>query len=103
MIHVIATIRAQDSKLEVLTSAFRAVLPQVRAKPGCIEYKLAINLRTGMPGQSTFSDDELVVIEKWTNLDALRVHLLDPIYRSWYTTVWHLVAEAAMQVFEDVD
>lgn len=103
MIHVIATLQAREGQLDNLTAAFRAIVFSMRKKAGCIEYSLAAHLSSGLPGQAPFNSDELVVVEKWANLDALKAHIADPDYRARFTGVWDWVAGASMQIFEAID
>ncbi|MFS2106026.1 putative quinol monooxygenase [Ralstonia sp. Ralssp135] len=102
MIHVIAAIQAKDGQLESLTAAFRMIVARTREKAGCIEYGLAVHLPSGLPGQAPFDPNELVVIEKWIDLDALNAHISDPEYRAWFAGLWHQVAGASMQILNVV-
>lgn len=103
MIHVIATIRAQDGKLDVLTDAFRKIVPAVLSKPGCIEYGLSVHLATDLAGQAAFDDQELIIVEKWSELAALKRHIADPAYRSSYAELWQWVSGASMQILKPID
>jgi quinol monooxygenase YgiN len=103
MIHVIAAIKAKEGLRDALAAAFRETLPAVRAKAGCIEYSLAVHVPTGLPGQLPFEGNELIIVEKWANPDALRAHISAPSYRAWYMNIWPMVAGACMQVFEALD
>jgi quinol monooxygenase YgiN len=99
MIHVIASITARDSMREIVEKAFREILSTVRAKPGCIQYELAVNFPSGFPGQPPYDDNELLIVEEWTDLDHLRAHMEDPKYRAWYVEIWPFVSKASMRVF----
>jgi quinol monooxygenase YgiN len=103
MIHVIAAIQAREGKLDNLTTAFRTIVVSTRQKAGCIEYNLAAHLPSGLPGQAPFNCDELIIVEKWADLDALKEHIADPDYRAWFTGVWDWVASASMQIFDALD
>jgi quinol monooxygenase YgiN len=103
MIHVIATIKAREGQRDALIAAFREILPDVRAKAGCLEYALALHLRSGFPGQPAFDDNEFIIVEKWADLAALQAHIASPTYQAWYVHLWHLVGGASMQVFEAID
>ena len=101
MIHVIAALRAQKGRRNAILCAFRGIIDDVRLKPGCVEYALAINVESGMQGQSAGSDDDVIIVEKWADLDLLKQHVADPGYQSWYLRqVWPDVASASMQIFE---
>jgi quinol monooxygenase YgiN len=101
MIHVIATLHAQKGRRNAILGAFRGIINDTLAKPGCVEYALAIHFESGMQGQSVGNDDDVIIVEKWTDLDVLKQHLTDPGYQSWYLEqVWPDVASASMQIVE---
>jgi quinol monooxygenase YgiN len=104
MIHVIATLQARDGNRDTLIAAFREILPDVRVKAGCLQYALAQHLATGFPGQAPFdAENELIIVETWSDLAALEAHLADPAYQAWYMPLWYLISGASMQIFEVVD
>lgn len=100
MIHVIAAIKAQPGQRDTLAAAFLDMLPRVRVKPGCIEYTLAFHLHSAFPGQPPFDENELIIVEKWDDLDALKAHMTDAAYQAWFVELWPLIASASMQVFQ---
>jgi quinol monooxygenase YgiN len=103
MIHAIAAIKAREGERDNLVAAFREILPEVRAKTGCLEYSLALHLRTGFPGQPPFDENEFIIVEKWDDLESLKAHMADPKYQAWFVKLWPLVAGASMQVFQALD
>jgi quinol monooxygenase YgiN len=104
MIHVIATIQARAGQRGTLVAAFREILPEVRLKAGCLQYALAQQLATGFPGQAPFdAENELILVETWSDLEALEAHLADPAYQAWYMPLWNLISGASMQIFEVLD
>ena len=52
--------------------------PAVRAESGCIEYAAFVDLAGFGPAQTLYGDDTFVVIEKWSDADALRAHARAP-------------------------
>lgn len=98
MIHVIATIKVNEEGWEKLVEAFRGILPTVRRKNGCLEYGLAVDVESGLPGQVLLEEKSLVIVEKWSDLDALNAHITDPEYRAWFDQVEHLIEDASMQI-----
>jgi quinol monooxygenase YgiN len=77
VIHVVAIVTAKPGRRDDLLAAFRANLPAVRAEAGCIEYEAAVD--AGGPGfQAKLGPDVVVVIEKWTSVDALKAHAATP-------------------------
>src|SRR4051794_25904768 len=78
MIHVIATIHTVPGERDAFLSAFRELVPKVRAEHGCLEYVPALDVESGNPAQPEIRTDVVTVIEKWHDLDALRKHLDSP-------------------------
>ncbi len=78
MIHVIATIKLLEGQRQAWLAEFQKVLPKVKAEVGCIEYAAAFDVATGLPVQPPIRDDVAIVIEKWSDLDALKAHLASP-------------------------
>jgi quinol monooxygenase YgiN len=101
MIHVIAALRAKKGRRNAILGAFRGIVDDVRAKPGCVEYSLAIHVESRMQAQTVGSGDDVIIVEKWADLNVFQQHVADPAYQSWYLEqVWPDVASASMQIFE---
>lgn len=103
MIYVMAAITANDGQREELVEAFRAILPAVRAKAGCLEYGLSIHLESGLEGQAPYDENVVTIVEKWVDLDALKAHINDHQYQDWFEQVWPLMADASMQILTAID
>jgi quinol monooxygenase YgiN len=78
MIHVIATIRTAPGRRDDFLAAFRALVPEVKAEGGCIEYGPTIDVASGLAPQPPLRNDVVTVVEKWQDLDALKRHLAAP-------------------------
>jgi quinol monooxygenase YgiN len=100
MIHVIAAIQAKPGQRDLLVRAFRQILARVQAKPGCLEYGLALHTRTDLAGQAPYDDDVVTLVEKWTDLEALQRHLADATFLDWLASQWHMVQSASMQILD---
>jgi quinol monooxygenase YgiN len=59
---VVATITPLPEHVDAVREALRAAVPQVHAEPGCELYALHED------------DDGFVMVERWADADALRVH-----------------------------
>ncbi len=80
MIHVIAELAltpAEAAKTAFLDQ-FRWLEPLVRAEEGCLEYRGALEIPTGISAQTPARGDVLIVIEKWSSEAALVSHLEAP-------------------------
>jgi quinol monooxygenase YgiN len=103
MIHVIATVTARPGQRAAVVDAFCRAAPAVRAKPGCLQYDLALPTPSGLPGQAAYEAGDLVVVEQWTSLADLVAHLGDEQYRAWYLQVHPCLSRASMQVLDAVE
>lgn len=103
MIHVLATIRLAPGKREEFLAEFRRLVPQVRAEQGCLEYGPAIDLPTGLPAQVPPREDVVMVIEKWSDLDALSAHLMAPHVASYRARVKSLILGTELQILQPAE
>jgi quinol monooxygenase YgiN len=100
MIHVIASIRTAPGRRDEVLNAFRALVPQVLAEAGCIEYGTATDLENVIDGQPAARPDLVTVVEKWQDPAALRAHLAAPHMVQFRGTVKDLVAGVEIRVLE---
>src|SRR6516162_10705978 len=100
MIHVIATIELVEGQREAFLKEFHALVPRVRAENGCLEYGPAVDLATGLAAQGLPRADVVTVIEKWSDLAALKAHLTAPHMEAYRPRVKHLVRSTALQILE---
>ena len=100
MIHVIATIELVAGQRDAFLNEFRALVPKVRAESGCLEYGPTIDVASGVPAQPTPRADVVTVVEKWTNLPALRAHLDAAHMQEYRLRVKHMVCSTTLQVLE---
>ena len=75
MIHVLAKIQLASGKRADFLVEFHKLVPLVRAEAGCVEYGPAVDATTDIAAQKPVGEETVMVIEKWENLDALKVHL----------------------------
>jgi quinol monooxygenase YgiN len=103
MLHVVATITLHRGAREAFLVEFLAIVPEVRAEDGCLEYGAAVDLPSGLGAQPPVRDDVVVVVEKWRDLAALRAHLEAPHMTSYRARVKDLVATVELQVLTPVE
>lgn len=100
MIHVIASVSIKEGKREEFLEIFKANVPHVKAEKGCIEYRPAIDVVTGIDAQ--LLDEHMVtVIEKWESRDALRAHLTAPHMLAYREKVSDMVEGVSLKVLAD--
>jgi quinol monooxygenase YgiN len=98
MIHVLATIDLRPNTRDRFLEEFRGIVPEVRAEAGCIEYGAAVDLPTDLPAQPPIRDDAAVIVEKWTDVEALRAHLAAPHMKAYRERVKPYVVRSTLHV-----
>jgi len=100
MIHVIATIELVGGQRDSFLNIFRALVPKVRGEAGCLEYGPTVDVATGIAAQGPLRANVVTVVEKWTDLAALKAHLVAPHMEDYRPKVKHLVRSVTLQVLE---
>jgi quinol monooxygenase YgiN len=103
MLHVVATIALHPGTREPFLREFLAIVPDVRAEDGCLEYGAAVDLSTGLAAQPPVRSDVVVVVETWRDLAALQAHLVAPHMMAYRERVKDLVATVELQVLAPVE
>jgi quinol monooxygenase YgiN len=102
MIHVIATIELNAGKRDAFLKEFHELMPKVRAEVGCIEYGPTADVETGLPVQVPFRENVITIIEKWSDLPALKAHLGASHMLEYRQRVQGLVSQVKLQVLQPV-
>lgn len=98
MVHVIATIEIAPGKRDAFLAEFRKLMPKVHAEKGCIEYGPAIDVASGIAVQDAVRENTVLVIEKWSDLPALKAHLAAPHMTDYREAVKDFVRGVKLQV-----
>jgi quinol monooxygenase YgiN len=98
MIHVLATVDLAPGTREAFLKEFRALLADVRAEKGCIEYGPAIDADTDIPTQFKIGADRVMVIEKWDSVAALKAHAVAPHMQAYRARVKDYVRGMELRV-----
>ena len=102
MIHVVAVITAKPGQRENMLKEARANLEAVRAENGCIEYGPVVDASAG-GFQTPLGPDTFMVIEKWTDMDALKAHAAAPHMKAFSARVKDFVANRAIHVLTSAE
>jgi quinol monooxygenase YgiN len=102
MIRVVAIVTAKPGRREEILTAFRAILPSVRAEQGCIEYGPTIDAEGFGPRQSKVGPDTFVVIETWADAEALKAHAVAAHMAAYGAKVKELIANLAIHYLSPV-
>ncbi len=100
MIFVIATIQVAESKRDEFLREFRRIVPLVRDEDGCLEYGPTVDVPTDIAAQIPLRNDVATIVEKWENLEALKVHLTAPHMLEYRQRVKDLVQSVTLQILE---
>ena len=101
MIHVVAIITTTPGRRAEVLAAFHDIVPTVRAERGCLEYAPVVDA-VGATGIGTPAGaDTFLVVEKWSDLEALRAHSEAPHMADYAAKVGHLIAGRAVHVLTD--
>lgn len=98
MVHVLAVITTKPGQRDAVLQLFRANVPKVLAEQGCIEYAAAIDMQGGPPSQTLYGPDTFVVIEKWSDFDALKAHSVAPHMVDYSKSTKDLLANRAIHI-----
>jgi len=102
MLHVIATIELVEGARDAFLNEFRAIVPSVRAEAGCLEYGPTIDVASGIAAQGPPRSEVVTIVEKWSDLAALKAHLVAPHMQEYRPKVKHLVHSTTLQILEPV-
>jgi quinol monooxygenase YgiN len=102
VIHVIASVELHPGTRDRFLHEFARLEPQVQAEDGCLEYGAAVDLTSDLVPQAPPRPDVVVIVEKWTSLDALRAHFAAPHMKTYRERVTAYVIATALQVLEPV-
>ncbi len=100
MISVLATIKIKPGTREQFIAAFKRLMPAVHAEDGCIEYFPAVDISTDIPVQQC-DPLAITVIEKWSSLAALKLHLEAPHMHSYREETAGWVESVTLKVLEE--
>ena len=100
MIHVIAAIELKPGARAEYLEIFRRLVPSVLAEEGCLDYGPTVDLATSIAVQVPPRPDTVIVVEKWTGLEALQAHSKTPHMDDYRAKVKDLVTGVSLQVLE---
>ena len=100
MIHVIAKVETVAGQRAKFLEEFRKIVPLVLAEDGCVEYGPTVDAVSDIEAQRTAGSDTAVIIERWTDLDALKAHLVADHMRAYRERVKELVENTVLEIYE---
>jgi quinol monooxygenase YgiN len=100
VIHVLATVELADGKRPEFLAEFDKVVPSVRAEEGCIEYGPAIDISSGLSVQAPARENTVVIVEKWSDIETLKAHLVAPHMRAYRQAVKGIVKGMTVQILK---
>ncbi len=100
MINVIASIQIKEGKVSEFLEIFKSNVPNVREEKGCIEYFPAVDIDTDLPPQA-LDENMVTIIEKWEDVEALKVHLVAPHMLAYREKVKDMVENLSLKVLQE--
>ncbi len=100
MIHVIATVELADGARESYLKELRKIIADVRAEKGCIDYGPAGDIATDIPVQEKTGPDVVTIVERWTDLEALKAHLAAPHMKTYREATKAIVKKLSVRILE---
>ena len=100
MIHVLATAELADGKGPEFLTELAKMVPSVWAEKGCIEYGPAIDISSGIPIQAPIRENTVVIIEKWSDIEALKAHLVAPHMQAYREAVKGIIKGMTVQILK---
>ncbi|MBE7465205.1 MAG: antibiotic biosynthesis monooxygenase [Planctomycetes bacterium] len=100
MIHVVATLTVAEGKRDEFVKLFKALVPSVHAEAGCIEYGPTLDVDSGIDRQIPLRSDVVTVVEKWSDLNALKAHLAAPHMLAFRDKAKGLLVKAELQILQ---
>ena len=102
MIYVIVTVELVEGKRSDYLKEFKKVSSHVCAEKGCLQYGPAVDVATGIPAQEPINDNIVTIIEGWTDVNALKVHMTTPHMQAYRKAVKDYVKQISIKVLEPV-
>lgn len=100
MVHVVATIDLHPGARARFLEEFARLVPLVLQEPGCLEYGAATDVPSGLVAQIPTRPDTVVLIEKWSGVEALAAHALAPHMIAFRRRTASLIRESSVQVLQ---
>jgi quinol monooxygenase YgiN len=91
MIYVIATIELAEGKRAIYLKELNKIIALVRSEQGCLEYGPAAGIPTGIPMQEPINENTITIVERWSDVDALKAHLAAPHMQGYREAVKDVV------------
>jgi quinol monooxygenase YgiN len=102
MIYVIAKVELAEGKRLEYLKELNKVSFHVRAEEGCLQYGPAADVDTGIPVQEPIDENTITIIERWTDIEALKVHLTAPHMQTYREAVKDYVKRVTIRVLEPI-
>lgn len=103
MIYVIASVELVEGTRSEYMKELWKIVPLVQAENGCLEYWPAEDVSTGIPVQEPASANTITIIERWTDIGALKAHLTASHMQTYREAVKDYVKQVKIRVLEPLN
>jgi quinol monooxygenase YgiN len=100
MIYVIANVELVEGKRNDYLRELKKVIPDVRAEIGCLDYDPATDVATDIPVQDPVSENVVTIIERWTDIQALKDHLKTPHMKTYREATKSIVKNLRVRILK---
>lgn len=99
MIHVIASLQANDNCLETLLEIYENFVPKVLSEDGCLMYLPTVDFPTELSKQKQ-CEALVTVIEKWRDIDAFKMHIDQPHSVQFREDIEGVVEQVSIKILQ---
>lgn len=103
MISVFAIMHTKPGKKQQTLEIARNNLANVRAEPGCREYRLVEDAQGAGAVQVPLGENAFAFIEVWDSLAALGKHLATPHMKAYNDNVQDLITDKTIHILQSSD
>ena len=100
MINVIASIKVKFGRKTEFLGIFKSNVPFVKKEKGCIDYCPMIDIDTKIPVQK-LDGDVVTIMEKWENVEALKIHLTAPHMITYKEKVKDIIEKVSLKILSE--
>jgi quinol monooxygenase YgiN len=100
MIHVIAIIEVAPGRRDEFVEIFKALVPQVLAEEGCIDYGPTVDAETPIGAQQRLGDNKVTIVERWESIAALEAHLAAPHMNAYRESVKGIAVGTTLHILQ---
>ena len=100
MIYVIATVEIFEGRKGEYLRELKTVIPDVQAEIGCLEYGPTGDVATDIPVQDPVNENVVTIIERWTDIQALKDHLQTSHMKTYREAIKSVIKNVRVRILK---